>query len=188
LTIHETCKASFNFDYKETSKHDNLSVTFEERNVYRITRYNNGDDLADLELVSHHKNISSEGIGTFKAPPISESWTYQLGPYRSSPLTGVEVSFTRGWLKVSVPNNPCSFARVTSARGTLGEAAHDHDGYASGPPESEEFQRQLRSTFKPNSKNIAVHGHARFSEAFLEPTAISREVDYSVTGGDSELS
>ena len=44
-----------------------------------------------------------------------------------------------------------------------------------------------RSTFKPNSQSMAVHGHANFSsDPTMQPVVISQEVEYSVSGGDSE--
>lgn len=188
VTINEVCRVTFDFDYSGVTYHDNLSATFQERNVYRITRYDNGEDRADLELLSHHKDLSPAGSGTYKDPVSSDSWTYQVISYPSPPLTGVEVSFTRGWLKVSVPNNPCGFVKASSIRGVLGGVAHDNDGYASPTPgEPSGFAQQLRSTFKPNSKSISVHGHARFDDTFSNKFTVSREVDYSITGGDSEL-
>jgi hypothetical protein len=188
VTINEVCKASLDFDYSGVSYHDSLTATFQERNVYRITRYDNGEDLADLELLSHHNDLSPAGGGTYKDPVSSESWSYQVAPYRSSLLTGVEVSFTRGWLRVSVPINPCSFVTASSKRGLLGSTSHDNDGYVSFTPGSaSDFAQQLRSTFKPNSKSIGVHGHASFKDTFSNKFTVSREVDYSITGGDSEL-
>lgn len=184
VTINEVCTVTFDFDYSGVTYHDNLTTTFQERNVYRITRYDNGEDRADLELLSHHKDLLPAGSGTYKDPVSSDSWTYQVTSYPSPPLTGVEVSFTRGWLRVSVPNNPCGFVKASSIRGVLGDIAHSHDGYASLTPT--DFQQQLRSTFKPNSKSVAVHGHAIFNETFSN-FKISRDVNYSVTGGDSEL-
>jgi hypothetical protein len=191
VTIHEVCKASWINDYKEISEHDNLSATFEERNVYRITRYDAGDGRADLELVSHEANVSPEGGGFFKNSVVSESWTYQVDQYslsllQSHPMTGVDVSFTQGWLWVGVPNPPCSFVKASSPRGMLGRSAHDDSG-TSGFPEPTPFQRQLHCTFKPNSTSIAVQGHASFRDTAVPGRVISREVDYSVSGGDTEL-
>jgi hypothetical protein len=74
LTIHAVCKASANSDIEGQSMRDDLSVTFEERNVYRITEYDNGVGRAALELVSHQANVPAEGGGTWKA--VSGSWTH----------------------------------------------------------------------------------------------------------------
>jgi NACalpha-BTF3-like transcription factor len=74
LTIHGVCKASADSDIEGQSMRDDLSVTFEERNVYRITEYDNSVVRADLELVSHQANVSAEGGGTWKA--ASGSWTH----------------------------------------------------------------------------------------------------------------
>ncbi len=138
VTINEVCRVTFDFDYSGVTYHDNLSATFQERNVYRITRYDNGEDRADLELVSHHKDLSPGGVEPTRirrclrihGPTKS---TKILRMLQSPPLTGVEVSFTGGWLKVSVPNNPCGFVKASSIRGVLGGVAHDNDGYATPP-------------------------------------------------------
>src|SRR5208337_4431079 len=195
VTIHEVCKASFSFEDKGTSERDNLSATFEERNVYRITRYDNGEGLADLELVSHQANISPEGGGTYDSPPagVSYSWTYQvdqdaLRMLQSRPITGVDVSFTGGSVGVGVPSNPCGFVKSSNPIGVLGGWSRDEgEGLSLVPGEPSPFKRQLHSTFKPNSTSIAVQGHASLTDTALKGTVISREVDWSVSGGDTEL-
>ncbi len=190
VTIREVCKVSESLEGSGASKHDNLSATFEERNVYRITRYDAGDGRADLELASHQANVSPDGGGFFKNSVESESWTYQVDPYslsllQSHPMTGVDVSFTQGWLWVDVPNPPCSFVKASSPRGMLGRWAHDNSGESGLVPTP--FKRQLNSTFKPNSTSIAVRGHASFTDTEVPGNVISREVDYFVSGSDSEL-
>jgi hypothetical protein len=191
VTIHEVCKASYSFEEKDVSNHDNLSATFDEVNVYRIMRYDGGEGLADLQLVSHQANISLEGGGTLKIPPPgqSESWTYQvdqdaLRDLQSRATTGVNVSFTGGSVEVGVANNPCSSAKASSPLGGLGGFSHSMTGYTSFGDSP--FERELRSRFKRNSQSIAVHGHASFTDTELG-FVISREVDYSVTGADYEL-
>jgi hypothetical protein len=153
VTINEVCRATYDFDRDSTSWHDNLSATFQERNVYRITRYDNGEDLADLELLSHHMDLLPAGGGTIKSPVSSESWTYQVDKYPSHPFTGVEVSFTRGWLKVSVPTNPCSYVTASSKMGLLGSISHDHDGYVSLRPGSPSELRQV--TWHKNAADLS---------------------------------
>jgi hypothetical protein len=190
VTIHEVCEASFSAD---DFLHDSLSATFEESNVYRITRYDDGEGRADLQLVSHQANISLEGRGATKNPPPvpSESWTYQvdqdsLRMLQSRPITGVVVSFTGRSVAVSVPNNPCGFAKASHPLGVLGGWSHDFDG-SSHLPEPSPFERQLGSRFEPNSTSIAVQGHASVTDTELKGRVLSREVDYSVSGGDTEL-
>jgi hypothetical protein len=43
VTINEVCTVTFDFDYSGVTYHDNLTTTLQERHVYRITRYDNGE-------------------------------------------------------------------------------------------------------------------------------------------------
>ena len=177
LTVHEQCSCSWQLDREGVSHHDEVTATLEERIVYRITKYDGGEGLADLELVSDQKNVTSQGSGTWRAAGASRSWTYQ--PYQvQSTLVGVEISFTRGWLQVSAPNNPCSHVKKSDDLAVAGDFAHTYNG-------SEELRRQLRYTFTPNSKTVVAHGHASYSVSPVPGLISRREVDYSVSVGGS---
>jgi hypothetical protein len=175
LTIHELSSSTV----RENWMYDNVTATVDETVVYLIKDY---DGLASyvLELLSHHANHSVVGGGWIKG---SRSWVYRTYSTPESQFNGMSISFREGYVQVGCPNNPCSWVKASSGHLEFANsAANNYPHYDQRP----DFERQLRRTFKPNAKNISVHGHASVSRND-NGTQLSREVDYSVvTEGEQE--
>ncbi len=184
FTFQAVCKGSFHV----AGVDDEVSAVLQDRHVYRITKYDNGEGGTDLELISHHPSLSVSGEG--KAGPVSWTYRYPGSVAQSSSQWGsLNLSLPGGSVEVHA-SNPCH-AIVSTPEGVGGMAVSATDATEvhsrrKTPDSPSDFERQLTARFKPNSKSIAVSGHG--SHSYSDPSWSSGRIDveYSITGGDSD--
>ncbi len=182
LTVHEECTSTSTGDVPEIVDRQQVSGTYDERDVYRFTKLEG--EPSDLEEVSHQGNGSVKGSGTYQIPlaKMSYSWTYGPSDDLGEALhRRVIIDLVEGWLQLYVAENPCNRVKASGCEDDRCRYLADLE---SGDIFSDRDPR-LRYTFAPGSKSIFAHGHAsaQGNRAGIPGEVERREVDYSVSVG-----